>query len=40
MWVRPAYHPDVWPAGDSRRLINLKGSPRLDLHASAEAEGA
>jgi hypothetical protein len=23
MWVRPAYHRDVWPVGDSRRLINL-----------------
>jgi hypothetical protein len=23
MWVRPAYHRDVWAAGDERRLINL-----------------
>jgi hypothetical protein len=23
MWVRPHYHPDVWPDGDRRRLINL-----------------
>jgi hypothetical protein len=23
MWVRPTYHKDVWPDGDSRRLINL-----------------
>jgi hypothetical protein len=22
-WVRPAYHRDVWPDGDDRRLINL-----------------
>jgi hypothetical protein len=23
MWVRPTYQRDVWPDGDSRRLINL-----------------
>lgn len=23
MWVRPAYHRDMWPQGDDRRLINL-----------------
>jgi hypothetical protein len=22
-WVRPAYHQEVWPDGDDRRLVNL-----------------